>query len=56
MLSVAGLGAAALAAHGFAGPKAPTAAVTVNVTAVDFKFRLSKVSVPRGSVVMPSRS
>ena len=51
MLTVAGLGASALAASGSAASKAPTAAVTINVTAVDFKFRLSKMSVPRGSVV-----
>jgi uncharacterized cupredoxin-like copper-binding protein len=32
-------------------PTASKAAVTVNVTAVDFRFRLSKTSVPKGSVV-----
>jgi len=35
----------------FAAKSASTAAVTVNVTAVDFKFRLSKSSVPKGTVV-----
>jgi uncharacterized cupredoxin-like copper-binding protein len=30
---------------------ASTAAVTVNVTATEFKFKLSKLSVPKGSVV-----
>jgi uncharacterized cupredoxin-like copper-binding protein len=34
-----------------AAKSASKAAVTVNVTAVDFKFRLSKTSVPKGSVV-----
>ena len=37
-----------------AASKAPASAkatVTINVTAVDFKFRLSKTSVPKGSVV-----
>ena len=34
-----------------AATSASKAAVTVNVTAVDFKFRLSKTSVPKGSVV-----
>ncbi len=51
MLAVAGLGTSALAAPTFAASEASTAAVTINVTAVDFKFRLSKLSVPRGSVV-----
>ena len=32
-------------------PSASKAAVTVNVTAVEFKFKLSKLSVPKGSVV-----
>jgi plastocyanin len=35
----------------FAAPKATKAAITVNVTAVDFKFKLSRLSVPKGSVV-----
>ena len=51
MLTIAGLVASALAAPGVAASNAPTAAVTVNVTAVDFKFKLSRTSVPRGSVV-----
>jgi uncharacterized cupredoxin-like copper-binding protein len=34
-----------------AAKSASKAAVTVNVTAVDFKFKLSKTSVPKGSVV-----
>lgn len=51
MLTIAGLVASALAVPGFAASNAPTAAVTVNVTAVDFKFKLSRTSVPRGSVV-----
>jgi plastocyanin len=51
MLAVAGLGTSVLATPGLAASKAPTAAVTINVTAVDFRFRLSKLSVPRGSVV-----
>lgn len=34
-----------------AGLSASSAAVTVNVTASDFKFKLSKTSVPKGSVV-----
>lgn len=51
MLTIAGLVASALAVRGFAASNAPTAAVTVNVTAVDFKFKLSRTSVPRGSVV-----
>ncbi len=51
MLTIAGLVASGLAAPGFAASNAPTAAVTVNVTAVDFKFKLSRTSVPRGSVV-----
>lgn len=36
---------------GFAAPKATSAAVTVNVTATDFKFRLSRLSVVKGTVV-----
>jgi plastocyanin len=51
VLAVAGLGTSALAGPGFGASEASTAAVTINVTAVDFKFRLSKMSVPRGSVV-----
>jgi plastocyanin len=51
MLTIAGLVASGLAAPGFAASNAPTAAVTFNVTAVDFKFKLSRTSVPRGSVV-----
>jgi uncharacterized cupredoxin-like copper-binding protein len=39
------------AQSGMAATSASKAAVTVNVTAVDFKFRLSKTSVPKGSVV-----
>ena len=45
---------AALAVAGFwaqSALAAPKAAVTVNVTATEFKFKLSKTSVPRGSVV-----
>lgn len=34
-----------------AAPVASKATVTINVTAVDFKFRLSKTSVPKGSIV-----
>ena len=51
MLAVAGLATPVFAGPGFAGSQAPTAAVTINVRAVDYKFRLSKVNVPRGSVV-----
>lgn len=51
-LAVVAMSAGALAASGvFAAPKATDAAVTVNVTALDFKFKLSKLSVPKGSVV-----
>ena len=54
-LAVVAASAAALAASGvFAAPNATNAtnaAVTVNVTASDFKFKLSKLSVPKGSVV-----
>ncbi len=32
-------------------PAAAKATVTINVTAVDFKFRLSKMSIPKGSIV-----
>ena len=51
MLTAAGLAASALAVPGFAAPNAPTAAVTINVTTIDFEFKLSKMSVPQGSVV-----
>ena len=51
LLTLAGLVASMLAVPGFAASNAPTAAVTINVTATDFKFRLSKKTVPRGSVV-----
>ena len=51
-LAVVSMSAGALAASGvLAAPKATDAAVTVNVTALDFKFKLSKLSVPKGSVV-----
>ena len=51
-LAVVAMAMGALAASGvFAAPKATNAAVTVNVTASDFKFKLSKLSVPKGSVV-----
>jgi len=40
-----------LAQAALSAPSASKAAVTVNVTAVEFKFRLSKLSVPKGSVV-----
>jgi uncharacterized cupredoxin-like copper-binding protein len=40
-----------LAQAAVSAPSASKAAVTVNVTAVDFRFRLSKTSVPKGSVV-----
>jgi plastocyanin len=46
------MSAAALAASGvFAAPNKTAAAITVNVTASDFKFKLSRLSVPKGSVV-----
>jgi plastocyanin len=51
-LAVVAMSAAALAASGvFAAPNATAAAITVNVTATDFKFKLSRLSVPKGSVV-----
>jgi plastocyanin len=54
-LVVVAMSAAGLAASGvFAAPKATNAtnaAITVNVTALDFKFKLSRLSVPKGSVV-----
>ena len=51
-LALVAMLAAALAGSGvFAAPKATAAAVTVNVTALDFKFKLSRLSVPKGSVV-----
>jgi uncharacterized cupredoxin-like copper-binding protein len=40
-----------LAQAALSAPSASKAAVTVNVTAVEFKFKLSKLSVPKGSVV-----
>jgi uncharacterized cupredoxin-like copper-binding protein len=40
-----------LAQSALAAKSASKAAVTVKVTAVDFKFKLSKLSVPKGSVV-----
>ena len=40
-----------LAQVALSAPSASKAAVTVNVTAVEFKFKLSKLSVPKGSVV-----
>ena len=51
VLAIAGLSTSVLATPGFGASNASTAAVTINVTAVDFKFRLSKGTVPRGSVV-----
>ena len=51
VLSAGSLVSGALAVPAVASPEAQTAAVTINVTAVDFKFRLSRTSVPRGSVV-----
>jgi uncharacterized cupredoxin-like copper-binding protein len=51
-LALLALSAAALAANGvLAAPKATAAAVTINVTMLDFRFKLSKLSVPKGSVV-----
>lgn len=51
-LALVTMAAAGLAASGvFAAPKSTDAAVTVNVTALDFKYKLSKTSVPKGSVV-----
>jgi uncharacterized cupredoxin-like copper-binding protein len=51
-LAVVGVSAVGLAASSvFAAPKATQAAITVNVTALDFKFKLSRLSVPKGSVV-----
>jgi len=51
-LAVVAMSAAGLAASGvFAAPQKTDAAVTVNVTATDFKFKLSRLSVPKGSVV-----
>jgi plastocyanin len=51
-LAVVALSAGALAASGvFAAPQKTNAAITVNVTALDFKFKLSRLSVPKGSVV-----
>lgn len=51
-LAVVAMSAATLAASSIlAAPKATQAAVTVNVTASDFKFKLSKLSVPKGSAV-----
>lgn len=46
--------AASLAATGVLAapaPQATQAPVTVNVTALDFKYKLTKTSVPKGSVV-----
>lgn len=43
--------AAAVGVSAQAAAAAPTGAVTINVTAVEFKFKLSKTSVPKGSVV-----
>lgn len=43
--------AGVLAQSSLAAKSAPKAAVTVKVTAVDFKFKLSKLSVPKGSIV-----
>ena len=40
-----------LAQAALSAPSASKAAVTVNVTAVEFKFKLSKLSVPKGSIV-----
>ena len=51
LLAITGMGASTLATPAFAASDASKAAVTINVTAVDFKFRLSKKTVPRGSVV-----
>ena len=45
-LVVAAVGVSAQAASA-----APSGAVTINVTAVEYHFKLSKTSVPRGSVV-----
>jgi plastocyanin len=51
-LAVVAMSAAALAASGvFAAPNSTAAAVTVNVTATDFKFKLSRLSVVKGTVV-----
>jgi plastocyanin len=55
-LAVVTMAAATLAASGVFAAPAPApastkAAVTVNVTMLDFKFKLSKTSVPKGSVV-----
>jgi uncharacterized cupredoxin-like copper-binding protein len=47
VVAVAGI----LAQAALSAPSAAKAAVTVNVTAVEFKFKLSKLSVPKGSVV-----
>ena len=54
MTRIALLLAVALATVGVAAQtafSASNAAVTVNVTASDFKFKLSRTSVPKGSVV-----
>ena len=48
---VAVLAALIAASVVLASPKAESAAVTVSVTALDFRFKLSKLSVPQGSVV-----
>jgi plastocyanin len=51
-LALVALSTGAFAASGgFAAPRATNAAVTVTVTAVDFKFKLSRLSVPKGTVV-----
>jgi len=48
---VAMLAASLAASVVLASPNATSAAVTVNVTELDFRFKLSKLSVPKGSVV-----
>lgn len=51
-LALVTMAVATLAASGvLAAPNSTEAAVTVNVTALDFKYKLTKTSVPKGSVV-----
>ena len=50
-VSLVALVAAMFTVQSFAAPTAKTAAVTITVTMTDFKFKLSKTSVPKGTTV-----